>query len=314
MTLLFRQCWRVMPWPSIKLNDGHTIPSIAFGTWRTGSGQDPIDQVDRALSVGFSHIDTAQAYGNEEEAGIALRESGLARKDVFITTKYSGRDGLGIEGSIRSSLRKLGVEYVDLYLIHDPSLVQSDIPAAWTEMEELKKAGLVKSIGVSNFEIEHLEVLLASAKIKPAANQILLHPYVYAHQAPLIAYCAQHGIVTEGYSALIPITQLPGGPLDAPLLEIAKRFDATTDQVLLAWVKAKGAVAVTSSSKKSRLEGYLTAADLELTSDDIVMLDAAGAKGARHEFMRKTARRAIVLALSGAIVFRTYALFEALLS
>ncbi|KAI0067043.1 Aldo/keto reductase [Artomyces pyxidatus] len=272
-----------MPWDIIKLNDGHSIPSIAFGTWKMGNGQGPIDQVDQALSVGFDHIDTAQAYRNEEEAGTAFRESGLARKDVFITTKYSGLNGLDIETSIQNSLKNLGVDYVDLYLIHHPRLAQPDIPTAWAKMEKLKADGLAKSIGVSNFGVADLEILLASAKVKPAANQILLHPYVYAQQAPILAAGALHGIVTEAYSALIPITQKPGGPVDRPVGTIATRLGVTADQVLLAWVKAKGAVVVTTSSKKSRLEGYLAAGDLELTTADIAAIDAAGAVGTRRK-------------------------------
>jgi len=289
-----------MPWDLIKLNDGHSIPSIAFGTWKLGNGQAPTDQVDQALSVGFGHVDTAQAYRNEAEAGIAIRESGLAREDIFITTKYSGLDGLDIPTSINNSLKNLGVSYVDLYLIHHPRLAVPDIPTAWKEMEVLKENGLVKSIGVSNFGVVELEVLLGSAKIKPAANQILLHPYVYARQKPIVDYGAKHGIVTEAYSALSPITSLPGGPLDDPLSKIAKRLGATNDQVLLAWVKAKGAVVVTTSSKKDRLQGYLRAADLELTSDDILALEKAGAQG--KQLTAKTyLRRLVVVTLSGAV-------------
>jgi len=298
-----------MPWDPIQLNDGNVIPSIAFGTWTLGNGQGIIDQVDQAISVGFSHIDTAQAYRNEEEAGKAVRESGLARNEIFITTKYSGLNGLDIESSIQDSLKKLGVEYVDLYLIHHPRLARPDIPTAWAKMEDIKRAGLAKSIGVSNFGIDELEILLASAKIKPAANQILLHPYVYARQAPLLAYASAHGIVSEAYSALNPITRLPGGPVDKPVNEIAQRLGATADQVLLAWVKAKGAVAVTMSSKKFRLEGYLAAADLKITPADIAAIDSAGAKGARQGVFVKCVRTIAELMLFGAVAFRIYTFF-----
>ncbi|KAG8215647.1 NADP-dependent oxidoreductase domain-containing protein [Butyriboletus roseoflavus] len=139
-----------------------------------------------------------------------------------------------------------------------------------------------RSIGVSNFDEKDLEILLASAKIKPAVNQILLHPYVYRRQRPILEYAAKHGIVIEAYSALIPITHQPGGPLDAPLNEIASRLGVTTDQVLLAWTKAKGAVVVTTSSKKARLQGYLAAGDIELTQEDIDAIDAAGATGEKR--------------------------------
>jgi len=266
-----------MPWDLFKLNDGNVMPSIAFGTWKLGNGQGSTDLVDQALSIGFSHVDTAQAYRNEAEAGIAIRESGLAREDIFITTKFSGLDGLDIPTSIQNSLKNLGVSYIDLYLIHSPRLAVPDIPTVWKQMEDLKANGLVKSIGVSNFGVADLEILLASAKIKPAANQILLHPYVYLQQTPIIALAGIHGIAIEAYSALIPITARPGGPVDIPVKKIAEKNKVSLDQVLLAWVKAKGAIVVTSSSKKSRLEGYLAAGDLELSKAEIAEIDAAGA-------------------------------------
>ncbi|KAI0036349.1 Aldo/keto reductase [Vararia minispora EC-137] len=292
-----------MPWGELTLNDGTTIPGIAFGTWTAGNGQNAIDQVDRAVSVGFDHIDTAQAYRNEQEAGQALRESGLAREDIYITTKFSVGGG-DIEGSIQASLDNLGVKYVDLYLIHHPRLAQPDIATAWAKMEKIQVEGKVKSIGVSNFGVNDLEALLASAKVKPAANQILLHPYVYTQQAPILAIAKLHGIVIEAYSALIPITHQPGGPVDKPVNEIASRLDATPDQVLLAWVKAKGAVAVTTSTKKSRLEGYLTAGDLLLTPADVAAIDAAGAVGYRKQRTRALVRRVALVALVGALAFK----------
>ncbi|KAF8129833.1 Aldo/keto reductase [Boletus edulis] len=268
-----------MPWDSVRMHSGYSIPNIAWGTWKTGNDQVSTDRVKQALDTGFKHIDTAQAYRNETEAGIALRETSLSREDVFITTKYSGTNGLDVDTSIRNSVTNLGVEYVDLYLIHSPRLAVPDIPTAWAKMEKIKEAGLARSIGVSNFDEKDLEVLLASAKIKPDVNQILLHPYVYRRQLPILEYAARHDIVIEAYSALIPITHEPGGPLDAPLNGIASRLGATTDQVLLAWTKAKGAVVITSSNSKARLQGYLTAGDIELTQKDIDAIDAAGAMG-----------------------------------
>ncbi|KAJ6450073.1 Aldo/keto reductase [Mycena sanguinolenta] len=291
-----------MPWDATPLNDGRSIPSIGLGTGKMGNGDTPITQVDQAISVGFSHVDTAQLYGNETEAGIAIRESGLERKGIFITTKYSGLNGLDIRTSINNSLKNLGVSYVDLYLIHHPCLAVPDIPTAWAEMEAIQAEGLVKSIGVSNFEVQHLAILLASAKVKPAANQILLHPYVYARQLPILAYAAKNNIVIEAYSALIPITALPGGPVDTPVRAIAARLGVSMDQVLLAWTKAKGAVVITASSKKERLLGYLDAGDLELTTEDILSIDVAGAKGppyARrfaHQLMRGGGGRRLLAA------------------
>ncbi|KAJ3732697.1 Aldo/keto reductase [Lentinula guzmanii] len=271
-----------MPWSPVKLNSGHEMPTIAFGTWKLGNGDGPINQVDQAISVGFSHVDTAQAYRNEPEAGKAIRDSGLKRSEIFITTKYSGLNGLDIKTSIKNSLENLGVSYVDLYLIHHPRLAVPDIPSAWKEMEKLVEQGVVKSIGVSNFGVNDLAVLLASSKIPPAVNQILLHPYVYATQAPIIEYAKKHKIIIEAYSALIPLTQRPGGPVDVPVKELSKKLNVAPEQVLLAWVKAKGAVAVTTSSKKDRLERYLDAGDIFLADEEIIAIDAAGAAGSMN--------------------------------
>ncbi|KAI6026060.1 NADP-dependent oxidoreductase domain-containing protein [Pisolithus marmoratus] len=135
--------------------------------------------------------------------GTALCESGLLQLDMFITTKYSGLNGLDIPTSIQNSLSNLGMEYIDLYLIHQPHLAILDIPTVWVQMEKVHEAGLAKSTGMSNFNAKDLTVLLASAKVKPAVNQILLHPYVYCCQHPILQYAAVNGIVIEAYSTLI---------------------------------------------------------------------------------------------------------------
>ncbi|KAJ8457029.1 hypothetical protein ONZ45_g18479 [Pleurotus djamor] len=272
-----------------------SIPSIAFGTWTLGNGQGVIDQVDQAISLGFNHVDTAQSYRNEAEAGRAIRESGLSRNEIFVTTKYSGLNGLDIETSIQNSLENLGLSYVDLYLIHHPRLATPDIATAWAKMEAVKERGLAKSIGVSNFGVAELTILLQSAKIKPVANQILWHPYVYAQQAPILEFAKTQGIATEGYSVLIPITRLPGGPVDKPLGDISKKLGVSADQVLLAWAKAKGVVVVTTSSKEYRLKGYQNAGDIELSDKDILAIDIAGAKGERNAKVKATVQLPVAL-------------------
>ncbi|WWC97436.1 hypothetical protein V866_004316 [Kwoniella sp. B9012] len=277
-----------MPFKDILLNDGRKIPAIGFGSWKI-----PKDvcagQVGQAIDVGFDHLDTAQVYRNEEEVGQALKESGLARKDVWITTKWSGVDDKDPKTSCEESLRKLGIEYIDLYLIHHPRLCKGDIEGTWKKMEELKKLGYVKSIGVSNFTKENLQELLASASIKPVVNQILLHPYVIKSTTPLLQYMSSQHIVPEGYSSLIPLTSKPGGPVDKPVNDIAKRLNVKPEQVLLAWSKAKDAVIVTTSSRKERLEGYLDVGDIVLTKDDVKAIDDAGAKGELWEERKKQA-------------------------
>ncbi|KAJ7585684.1 NADP-dependent oxidoreductase domain-containing protein [Mycena floridula] len=286
-----------MPWDTVMLNDGWTMPTIAFGTSDLGNDERTVLCIDQAMSIGFSNIDTSQAYCNEREAGIAMRESGLAREDVFITAKYSGLDGLDIKTSITNSLENLWVTYLDLYLIDYPRLARLDIATVWEEMEDLKKRGLVRSIGVCNFGVDNLASLVASAKVKPAVNQIALHPYVYAQKAPIIEYAAKHGIVIEAYNTLIPITKRLAGPVDVPVDAIATRLNVIADQVLLAWAKAKGAVVVTSSSKKRRLEGYLNAGDIKLTDAEVAAIDLAGALGARQERFERNCIVAVSLFL-----------------
>ncbi|GHJ83636.1 hypothetical protein NliqN6_0038 [Naganishia liquefaciens] len=275
-----------MPFTSVKLNDGRHIPAIGFGTWKIP--QDVAgDQTQQAIEVGFDHIDTAQVYRNEVEAGQGIRDSGLKREQLWITTKWSGVDDKPVRQSCLESLDKLGIEYLDLYLIHSPRLCKGDIAGTWAEFEKLKKEGLVKSIGVSNFTVKDLETLLKTANIKPVVNQILLHPYVIHQQTPLLEYMHEQNIAPEGYSSLIPLTSRQGGPVDKPVAEIGKRLKVEPEQVLLAWSRAKGAIVITTSSRKDRLERYLAVGDITLTDQDVEAIDKAGRKGERDE-KRKT--------------------------
>jgi len=171
------------------------------------------------------------------------------------------------------------VTYVDLFLIHFPTDVQ-DIPTAWKEFEKIKAAGLAKSIGVSNFSVQDLELLLQDAKVVPAVNQIRFHLYNYKENVALLDFANKHGIVVEAYSPLTPITKSPGGPVDAVTERIGARIGATPAQVILSWVKSKDIVIVTTTSRKERLQEYLAVGDLSpLTADDIRELEAAGAQG-----------------------------------
>ncbi|KIJ49251.1 hypothetical protein M422DRAFT_66250, partial [Sphaerobolus stellatus SS14] len=158
-----------MPWSKVKLNTGDEITNIGIGTWKMGGGGQARDQVEQAIDVGFDHIDTAQIYRNESETGQGLRESGVPRTDLWITTKFSGLKD--VDSSIQDSLDKLGIGYVDLYLVHSPRLALGNIPALWTKMENIKEKGLAKNIGVSNFNVDDLKVLLKEAKVVPAVNQ-----------------------------------------------------------------------------------------------------------------------------------------------
>ncbi|KAF8586934.1 Aldo/keto reductase [Ramaria rubella] len=304
-----------MPFASTPLNDGNKLPQIAFGTGSALYGRDATDSVEQALDSGFWHIDTAAseiyvdvrasaAYGNEASVGVAIRESGLKREELYITTKYDGGD---IREEIEKSLKKLGTSYVDLYLIHFPQFVEGRFESAWVEFEKIKADGLAKSIGVSNFNVQDLQLLLKTAKIVPAVNQVNFNPYNYNENLPLLEYSAKHGIVTEAYSSLTPITKTPGGPVDKPVEQAAKRLGATPAQVILSWVKSKGVVIVTTSSKKDRLKEYLEVADLPpLTAQEIAEIDAAGAKGPSSLSIRPLAPFAISLAVLTLLYFTTH--------
>ncbi|EJF63223.1 Aldo/keto reductase [Dichomitus squalens LYAD-421 SS1] len=265
------------------------MPAIAFGTGSKWKGQDVTDYVIQAIETGFSHIDSAQWYGTEDSVGRAIRESALNRSDLYITTKWSGRTD--IPEAINNSLVQIGVKQVDLYLIHNPSFV-TDLEHDWKEFEKIKETGLAKSIGVSNFNLETLQKLVKIAKVKPAVNQILFHPYNYAENKELLEYSAKHGIITEAYSSLFPITRYPGGPVDAPVAAAAKRLNATPTQVLLLWVRSKGVSIVTTSSSKEHLQEYLAVADLPaLTDEEIAAIDEAGAKGPPSETLTHLRRK-----------------------
>jgi len=270
-----------MPFHNIVLNDGNKIPAIAYGTGSSKlKGKDFHEYIELALNTGFCHIDTAEWYENEESIPVAIRESGLTRSEVYITSKYSKWTG-NIEEAIRASLNKIEIKQLDLYLIHDPNLVKNgDFESTWLQFERFKLEGLTKSIGVSNFTVEHLQKLLKIAHVKPAVNQIKLHPYNYAENKPLLEFHSKHGIVTEAYGSLASIKTFPGGPVDAAVDKAAKRLGISPSQVILLWVKAKGAVIVTWSTSKQHLEQSFNTGDLPpLTEGEVAAIDAAGAKG-----------------------------------
>ncbi|KAF7310171.1 Aldo-ket-red domain-containing protein [Mycena indigotica] len=265
--------------------------------------------------AGFSHIDTAQgapilifsfpiSYDHPQDTkpkvlpsqyqqptltrlpigfvGAAIRDTGLARSEFYVTTKYS-RSAFSVDQSINNSLSQLGLKFVDLYLIHQPSL-SADITATWKELEAVQKAGLAKSIGVSNFPLNHLKQLCSdpSVTILPAVNQIQLHPYNYHRQRELIEWAQAQGIVIEAYGGLNSLTQSPGGPVDTPVAAAAARLCISPTQVLLGWLRAKGVVIVTTTSHEGRLAEYLAAGDLRpLPPADVAAIDAAGAQGYR---------------------------------
>jgi len=190
----------------------------------------------------------------------------------------------------------------------------------WKKMEAVVGEGLAKSIGVSNFEVHHLEKIRSHATITPAVNQIGFNPYRLGAMGPVVDYCKNNSIVVEAYSPLAPITRQPGGPVDAPVYAAAARLKATPGQVLLAWLHAKGIVIVTTSSKEERLKEYLGAGDLVLTEDEIAAIDEAGLRGARTQGASQASRRLVlkqtiwkhlaILCLAAAIVVSLHWVIE----
>jgi 2,5-diketo-D-gluconate reductase A len=253
--------------PNIKLNSGVKIPQFGFGVFQIPPF-DTAAAVRTALEVGYRHIDTAQMYGNEREVGEGIRQSGVPREDVFVTTKLAN-DQHGYDEAIRAlegSLRRLGSDYVDLYLIHWPIPRRNKYVETWHAFEKLAADGRARSIGVSNFEPEHLDQLTQHSDTVPAVNQIELHPTF--QQAELRKYHQQHGIATEAWS---PIAQ--GAVLKEPIiLELAERHGRTPAQVVLRWHIQLGDIVFPKSTTPSRIRENINIFDFELTQDEMDMI------------------------------------------
>jgi diketogulonate reductase-like aldo/keto reductase len=253
---------------TLQLSSGAQIPQVGLGVWQTPSGATTRQAVAAALDVGYRHIDTARIYGNEADVGAAVRESGVAREAVFVTTKLWNADQ-GYDPALRAfdaSLERLGLDYVDLYLIHWP--VAGKRLDSWRALERIHEEGRARSIGVSNFLVPHLEELLGKATRSPAVNQIELTPFLQRRETR--ALCAKHGIVVEAYS---PLTH--GKRLDHPVVQdVARRVGRTVAQVLLRWGLQQGLVVLPKSTKPARIaeNGEL----FDFTLDDRAMkeLDA----------------------------------------
>jgi 2,5-diketo-D-gluconate reductase A len=245
--------------PGINLNDGNTIPQLGFGVFQI-ERKDTAKAVSEALEIGYRHIDTAQMYGNEKEVGDAIRSSGLDRGEVFVTSKLS--NGAHEPGDARdafdATLSDLGFDYVDLFLIHWPLPTRNDgdFVSTWKTLEEFHSDGRARSIGVSNFQIEHLELLAAETDSVPAVNQIEVHPYL-TNEA-VCSYGREHGVLTEAWS---PIAQ--GGVLDdSTITQIAEEVGKTTAQVVLRWHVQRGDIVFPKSVTPLAHEGELRAVRL----------------------------------------------------
>ncbi len=248
-----------------RLADGHEIPLLGLGVWQVPDGPDCVNAVRWALELGYRHIDTAQAYRNEESVGRALRESGVAREDVFITTKFYPRRGGDPAAEAERSLRRLDVDQVDLYIIHWP---EGGPTWAWPGMEKARELGYTRSIGVSNFSIEELEQVIGAAKSPPVANQVQFSPFEY--RRALLEECEGSGVALEAYSPLGTGRHLG----NATVTEIAGRLARTPAQVLLRWCVQREIPVIPKSTHRERIEENAQIFDFTLTDEDMAALDA----------------------------------------
>lgn len=252
-----------------KLNNGVEIPMLGLGVFLMPEQGVTLEAVRYALRAGYRHLDTASIYENEGEVGEGIKQSGVLREDIFLTTKLWNDDMRKgrAEAAFEESLKRLGTDYVDLYLLHWP--VAGKFIESWKVLESLYKQKRIRAIGVSNFHKHHMEALLKEAEIVPAVNQIERHPLL--SQKELIEYCTHQGIAVEAYSPL--------GSTGAPILreetvvELARKYDRTPAQIVLKWNIEQGVIVIPKSTHKERIlsNGQL---DFMLRGEDIKILDA----------------------------------------
>ena len=255
--------------PTITLNNGIQMPQLGFGVFQVPDAETTA-AVSAALDAGYRSIDTAAVYGNEAGVGRALAESGIARDDLFITSKVWASDH-GYDAALRAydaTLERLGLDHLDLYLIHWPTPALDTYPETWRALEALHADGRVRAVGVSNFEPEHLERIVGSGALVPAVNQVELHPAL--QNRAVIAANAAHGIVTEAWS---PLAQ--GAVLgEAPVVEIAARHGKTPAQVVLRWHLQQGRIVIPKSVTPVRIAENIDVFDFELTADELGAIDS----------------------------------------
>ncbi|MCT6681926.1 aldo/keto reductase [Bacillus velezensis] len=253
------------------LHNGVEMPWFGIGVFKVKEGAELVNAVKTALVHGYRSVDTAAIYGNEEGVGEGIRqglqEAGLKREDIFVTSKVWNAD-LGYEETLKAfdtSLEKLGLDYLDLYLIHWP--VEGKYIDAWRALETLYRDGRIKAIGVSNFQIHHLKHLMKETETKPMINQVEYHPRLT--QKELLAFCTEQGIQLEAWSPL-----MQGQLLDHPVLqEIAEKYGKSAAQVILRWDLQNGVITIPKSTKKHRIEENANVFDFELSADDMKRID-----------------------------------------
>jgi diketogulonate reductase-like aldo/keto reductase len=261
---------------TVKLNNGVDMPVIGFGTYKIPEGSEVETAVKLALEAGYRMIDTATKYENEAGIGKALDRYGLLREEFFVSTKVWNADQ-GYESTLKAideSLQKLGLSYVDLYLVHwptagDPNINQSinKREETWRAMEEIYKSGKAKAIGVSNYTMGHLEEMKAYATIMPAVNQVEFHPFLF--QDGLLNYCKKNNIILEAYCPLARAKRLE----EKHILEIARKYNKTGAEILIRWSLQHGAVPIPKSVHDERIKENINVFDFELREEDMKTLD-----------------------------------------
>jgi methylglyoxal/glyoxal reductase len=255
---------------SVTLNNGVKMPWLGLGTMERTISNESIDAIKYAIKIGYRGIDTASAYGNEADIGRAIKESGVAREELFVTTKvWNTTHSYDFTlTSFDESMKKLGLDYLDLFLIHWPGKASDEeLLDTWNALEKLYRDGVVRAIGVANFHIPHLKVLIEGSEIKPMVNQVERHPLL--NQKELHAFCIENNIVLQAWSPLML------GNLDNPLLvKLSKKYKKTPAQIILRWDLQHGISAIPKSVTPSRIEENANIFDFELSEEDMQKIDA----------------------------------------
>lgn len=258
---------------TVQLNDGIWMPTFGLGVYRSNPGKETYDAVKDALQLGYRLVDSAALYRNEQSVGKAVHESGIPREDIWVTTKLWDSDH-GYDKTIQActeSLRKLSMDYVDLYLIHSPNT--GKIVETWDAMLELKRRGLARSVGVSNFDVAHIKALCSAGRPLPAVNQIEMHPLIYREREHLVSYCKENGILVQAYGSIFSgqMDKLRQPAVAGPA---AARPGKTEAQVLLRWALQMGFAIIPKSVNRPRIQGNMDVFDFELTQAEMDALSA----------------------------------------
>ncbi|KAF4954490.1 hypothetical protein FGADI_5269 [Fusarium gaditjirri] len=277
----------------LRLNDGNNMPMLGYGLGtvlhkrsRDQRNEVIVTMTKLAIEHGFRHLDCAELYNNEKELGDAVRASPIPRSDLFIVTKLCGTEKRDVMAEFEGSLSRLGLDYVDLYLVHAPYMADNtkDLQHVWSQMEEIKISGRAKSIGVSNFLQEHVEIILETAKIPPAVNSIEYHPYL--QRGPLINFLKSQNIAISAYSTLTALTEDAGGPVNELYTQLARKYEVSETDIALRWCLDQNIAAITTTRKGDRLKALCdNLPTFKLTKDEIDSISLAGQSKHYRKFL-----------------------------